>query len=259
MWKTRIACALLLAGTPLFAQRGGRGGGAGGGGRGQDAAVREGAGLYGANCSNCHGPRGDLVSDVDLGHNKFRRATTDDELIGIITTGIPGTAMPPANMPREQAALIVAYLRSLGTPGTSGNPAKGRELFASKGCQGCHRILGVGPRTGPDLSEIGSFRRAQELQQSILDPDADIQPENRTFTATLRDGTKITGHVINEDGFTIQVLDSRERLLSIDKANLRESSYSEHSPMPSYKDKLTPQELDDLVSYLISLKRMDAK
>lgn len=241
--------ALILVAAPLAAQRGG----------GQDPRVREGSNLYGANCSSCHGPKGDLIAGVDLGHNKFRRASTDDDLIRIITTGIPGTGMPPANMPREQAALIVTYLRSLGPTSGSGDAAHGKELFASKGCQGCHRVLGVGPRTGPDLSEIGSFRRANELQQSILDPDAEIQPENRAFTATLRDGTKISGHVINEDGFTVQILDSHEKLRSIAKADLREYAYSDHSTMPSYKDKLTPEELNDLVAYLLSLKRMDSK
>lgn len=244
MLIARIGCGFAIAAAVLMAQ---------------DAGVRQGSRLYGANCSNCHGPQGDLVAGVDLGHGKFRRATTDDDLIRIITTGIPGTAMPPANMPREQAALIVAYLRSLAPAAGAGDPTRGKELFASKGCQGCHRVLGVGPRTGPDLSEIGSVRRAPNLRESILDPDAEIQPENRTFSATLKDGTKITGHVIDEDGFAFQVLDSREKLVSIDKANVREFAFGDHSPMPSYKDKLTPEELNDLVSYLISLKRMDSK
>lgn len=243
----RVGCALLAAGA-LMAQRSG---------------VDEGGRLFRANCSNCHGLNGDSIAGVDLGHGKFRRAATDDDLIQIITKGIPGTAMPPANLAPLQAASIVAYLRSLAAPAAGsangGDPARGKELFAAKGCAGCHRILGTGSRVGPDLSEIGSFRRAPELQQSILDPDADVQPDNRTFKAVTRDGASITGRVINEDAFTLQVLDSRERLLSLNKADLREYSFAKGSAMPSYKDKLTTQELADLVSYLASLKRMDSK
>src|SRR5271165_2231613 len=86
----------------------------------QNAADADaGARLYRANCSNCHGLSGDLIAGVDLGHNKFRRASTDDDLVRIITTGIPGTGMPPANIARPQALSIVAYLRSLGSPAVS--------------------------------------------------------------------------------------------------------------------------------------------
>jgi putative heme-binding domain-containing protein len=171
--------------------------------------------------------------------------------------------MPAAPIPPAQAQNIVAYLRSLGAPAAassgSGNAAAGQALFASKGCVGCHRVLGTGSRVGPDLSEIGSFRKAPELERSILDPDADIEPDNRTFHATTRDGATITGRVINEDGFGFQVLDNKEHLISLDKSSLREYSFAKTSGMPSFKGKLSQQELADLVSYLTTLKRMDSK
>ncbi|HWE51684.1 MAG TPA: c-type cytochrome [Bryobacteraceae bacterium] len=234
----------------MLAQRGGGGDPVAAGGR-----------LYRATCANCHGLDGASIVGVDLGHNKFKRASTDDDLVGIIINGIPGTGMPPNTIPRPQALTIVAYLRSLGAPSIAagGDVSRGHALFAGKGCAGCHRVLGTGSRTGPDLSEIGSFRKAAELQQSILEPDADIQPDNRTFKAVTRDGKNITGRVINEDGFTLQVLDSHEHLLSLEKSGLKEYSYSDKSGMPSYKGRLSDQELADLVTYLSSLKRMDSK
>ena len=50
-----------------------------------------------------------------------------------------------------------------------------------------------------------------------------------------------------------------EEYQAIWEANLRESAFVEKSPMPSYKDKLTHQELSDLVSYLVSLKGVEIR
>lgn len=226
---------------------------------GQDAEA--GAQLFNANCSNCHGVDGATVPGVDLGRNKFKTASTDEDLIRIVTKGVPGTGMPPANLPREQASNIVAYIRSLVPPTAfnGGDAIRGHDLFASKGCTNCHRVLGAGSRIAPDLSEIGSMRKPKDLEQSILDPDAEIKPNNRTFKAVMRDGTAITGRVINRDTFTFQVIDSKERLLMLDKADLREFSFSDKSAMPSFKGTLAPAEVADLVTYLMSLKRMDSK
>ena len=226
---------------------------------GQD--VEAGTQLFFANCSNCHGVDGATIPGVDLGHNKFKTAVTDEDLIRIVMNGVPGTGMPPGNLSRELASNIVAYLRSLVVPTVfnGGDAERGHHLFASKGCTNCHRVLGTGSRTAPDLSEIGSMRKPKELEQSILDPDAEIKPNNRTFNAVTRDGTAIAGRVINRDSFTFQVIDSKGRLLMLEKAELREFSFSDKSAMPSFKGTLEPAEVADLVTYLMSLKRMDSK
>src|ERR1700723_3330336 len=75
--------------------------------------IEDGGRLYRANCSICHGAQGDEVAGIDLGHGRFRHATSDDDIAAIIRTGIPGTAMPPNNFSDFQSLTIVAYLRSL--------------------------------------------------------------------------------------------------------------------------------------------------
>jgi putative heme-binding domain-containing protein len=224
------------------------------------ADIETGGRLYRANCTVCHGPDGDFVAGVDLGRNKFRRASSDEEIEQIILKGIPGTGMPSHSTLQEtQAENIVAYLRSLATAGRSnlppGDAAKGKAIYESKGnCASCHRIRGAGSRMGPDLTDIGSLRRVAELEQSLVDPNAEILPENRFVKLVTKDGTEITGRLLNVDTLTLQILDSQEKLRFFTKSNLREYSVIKNSPMPSYKGKLTTQELADLVSYLVSLK-----
>lgn len=223
------------------------------------ASIADGGRLFRANCVVCHGPEGDMVQGVDLGHGKFRRASSDEGLIKIIQNGIPGTAMPPHTMTDFQAGTIVAYLRSMAAVGRAraakGDAARGKVLFETRGgCVNCHRVDGHGSRMGPDLSEIGALRRAVELEQSILDPNREILPQNRYYRVTTRDGQTITGRLLNQDSFTIQLLDSKERLVSLERSELKDGAFLKESPMPSYKGKLSADELDDLVAYLVSLK-----
>lgn len=218
---------------------------------------------YANNCTRCHGPDGDNVAAADIGHGKFRRATTDDEIVRIIRTGIPNTTMAAMNNISEpNAQAIVAYLRSMATTAAAvaalppGNSARGKAIFEAKGtCASCHRIGDNGSRAGPDLTQIGAQRRSVELHRSLLEPDSEIVPANRFFKIVAKDGTTLTGRLLNQDSFTIQLLDSKdEKLKSFPKANLKEFAFIDKSTMPSYKDKLSNQELADLISYLASLK-----
>jgi cytochrome c oxidase cbb3-type subunit III len=213
--------------------------------------------LYLENCAECHGPEGDAVPDVDLGHGRFRRATTDPELVGIVLRGIPNTAMPPSNFTEAQASAIVGFLRAKArrAAASAGNASNGRAIFNGKGnCSSCHRVDGVGARLGPDLSEIGRLRHSTDLERAILDPDSMIVPSNRFVRLVTRDGTAINGRLLNQDIFTVQLIDSKEQLRSLPRADLRQFTFVDKSPMPSYRDKLSAQELTDLVSYLVSLQ-----
>jgi putative heme-binding domain-containing protein len=136
----------------------------------------------------------------------------------------------------------------------NGDPAKGKLIFEGKGtCTSCHRIQGNGSHFGPDLSEVGA-RTPEQLQASILDPDAEIAPANRICRVVSKNGTTTVGRLLNEDTFSLQMIDKTERLLSFQKADLREFTFETKSPMPSFKDKLTAQELADVVAYLGTFK-----
>jgi putative heme-binding domain-containing protein len=221
--------------------------------------VESGARFYRTTCSGCHGPDGNLVPGVDLGHNKFKRASTDQELIQTIRTGIAGTAMPPGNFTTEQAASIVAYLRSLAADAAKntappGDAGRGKVVFEGKGaCTSCHRARGVGSRVAPDLSDIGSLRRSAEIEKSILDPDAEVTEDHQSVRAVMKDGTMVTGRLLNWDTFTVELIDSKEQLRALQRSSLKEFAILKNSTMPGYKGKLSPQELSDVVAYLASL------
>jgi putative heme-binding domain-containing protein len=195
---------------------------------------------------------------VDLKSGRFRNAVTDQDLVRVITNGIPGTGMLAFRFDPAEVAGVIAYLRNMnGFDRASmppGDAARGRSLFDGKGrCRECHRVAGQGPRSAPDLSDIGSVRSAGSLLRSLTDPTSQMMPINRPVRAVTRDGTVINGRRLNEDTYTVQVIDERERLLSLTKSDLREFTILTTSPMPAYRT-LADNELADLVAYLLSLK-----
>lgn len=223
------------------------------------ADIAYGARLYDAQCTTCHGATGDGVGGVNLRSGRFRNAVTDQDLVRVVTTGIPGTAMQAFKLDAAEISGIVAYLRNMNTFDRGsvkvGDANRGRALFeGSGGCNRCHRVGAVGPRAAPDLTDVGSLRSAGSLERSLLDPTSQMMPINRPIRIVLRDGTVIQGRRLNEDTYTVQLIDDKERLLSLVKADLREYTIATVSPMPSYKDTLNADERSDVVAYLLSLK-----
>jgi len=222
------------------------------------ADVEAGFNLYNANCITCHGANGDSIPGVNLRTNQFRRAVTDADLNRLIQTGIPGTAMPPGRYTTADLAGLVAYIRSMrdfAAAPPRGDALRGQTIFEEKGnCTSCHRVNGKGSRVAPDLSDIGAIRSPDALQRSLIDPTGSMLPLNRYVRAVTRDGKTITGRRLNEDTYTVQLIDTEERLVSLIKSELREYTVLKTSAMPSYKEKLTSADLDDLVAYLRTLK-----
>jgi putative heme-binding domain-containing protein len=225
----------------------------------EQADIEYGAQLYSGHCVVCHGERGDAMPGANLGSGRFRHAETDRDLTNVIRNGVPGTAMAPSAYTESELGALVAYLRNSSSVSLSsvkvGDPARGRALFAGKGnCGSCHRVGNEGPRAAPDLTSIGAIRTAATLERSLLDPNAALLPANRPVRAVLRDGTVVTGRRLNEDTFTVQLIDSNERLVSLDRAAIREYTVSSEAAMPSYANVFSDDERADLVAYLLSLK-----
>jgi putative heme-binding domain-containing protein len=254
MWRTLLLLVLAHGFTPgsLVAQH-----------SYTPADVEDGGRIFRTNCTNCHGPNGDAIPTIDLGRGRFRQQYSDTDLVRIIRNGIPGTPMPANNFDEFRATTVVAYLRSMAAdesrPGALvGDANRGKALFAGKGeCFTCHRVKGTGSRSGPDLTEIGAMRRGSELERAMTDPDAEVLAGNRIFRTVTKEGVEVTGLLFNQDAFSVQLLDAKDRLRYLPKSDLREMGFVAKSPMPSYREKFSPQELADVVSYLSNLKGLD--
>jgi cytochrome c oxidase cbb3-type subunit 3 len=231
----------------------------------EDIAV--GKKLYAAHCSACHGPKG----EGGRGSRLTAVARALESLVSVIQKGIPGTEMPPAPLTDREIRDVAAFVRGLqrdsALQGAAGR-SRGEEIYRKSGCATCHAIGAEGGLLGPDLSSIGRRRVPDYLRRALLDPEADLPdtfaqyrwyiviPDNfLQVRVTTADGRQITGARINEDPFSIQVRDASGRVYSFWKEELKELHRDwGKSPMPSYKDKLAPAEIDDLVSYLSSLR-----
>jgi putative heme-binding domain-containing protein len=177
----------------------------------------------------------------------------------VITTGIQGTGMQAFKFDPSEMTGIVAYIRNMNSfdrgSVKAGDAERGGALVEGKGgCGRCHRVGARGSRIAPDLSDIGAVRSAGSLLRSLTDPTSQMMPINRPVRAVTADGKVINGRRLNEDTYSVQLIDDREQLVSLVKADLREYTILTTSPMPSYRDRLTQDEISDVVAYLLSLK-----
>jgi putative heme-binding domain-containing protein len=219
-----------------------------------DDRARGGA-FYRSQCASCHGIDGKGgASGPSLATGNFRHASNDEGLFRVITKGVAGTSMPGFSMNGREIWQIVAFIRSMNVARTggaiAGNAQAGAQLFADNRCLNCHWFNGAGAPRGLDLSTIGTRLNAAELLTALTDPSAEVAPEYWQWRATTNAGQALRGSRLNEDTFSLQILDHTGKLRSVAKADLKEQTLERRSAMPSFKDKLSAQQLNDLVAFL---------
>ena len=242
---------------------------------GDAKAAKVGESQFRANCAFCHGlgARGG-GRGPDLTRAQKRHGNSDADLYRTINEGVPGTAMPPngatqqgVGMTEEEIWQVITYIRSVEkkTDATTvGNASHGKELFqGTAGCSTCHMIQGKGGRIGPDLSTTGSARSTEYLVESVRYPSKrlaqgiseamkEFSQEYETVTVVTAEGTKFMGVVLNEDHFTLQMMDTRENLHLFEKDKLKSFQKTRESLMPAYDQKmLSEKDLQDVVAYLL--------
>ncbi|HZV89277.1 MAG TPA: c-type cytochrome [Candidatus Binatus sp.] len=230
-----------------------------------------------SNCAFCHGlgARGG-GRGPDLTRAQKRHGNSDADLFRTINEGVPGTAMPPNGATQQGVGMtdteiwqVIAYIRSVQVKAPAqplGDAAHGKTLFfGTAACSTCHMIEGKGGRLGPDLTTTGSARATDYLVDSVRNPSRrlaqgiseamkEFSQEYETVKVETADGQKFTGVVLNEDHFTLQMLDLREQIHLFEKDKLRSYEKSRESLMPAYDQKLlSDKDLQDILAFLLSV------
>ena len=244
---------------------------------GDPKAAKAGEYEFRINCALCHGlgARGG-GRGPDLTRPQKPHGRTDADLFRTISEGIPGTAMPAngtngqgVGMTDEEIWQIITYIRSIEVKAPAkplGDAARGKTLFyGDANCSLCHMVRGNGGRVGPDLSGVGGTRTVEALTESVRTPSQklawglteatkEFAQEYETVTVVLPDGKEVRGVTLNEDQFTLQMMDSSEEIYLLEKGQLRSIQKSRESLMPAYdKTTLSDQDLNDLLAYLVSV------
>jgi cytochrome c oxidase cbb3-type subunit III len=230
-----------------------------------------------SNCAFCHGlgARGG-GRGPDLTRAQKRHGNSDTDLFRTINEGVPGTAMPPNGATQQGVGMteteiwqVIAYIRSVQVKAPAqplGDAAHGKALFfGDAACYTCHMIEGKGGRLGPDLTTTGSARATEYLIDSVRNPSRrltqgiseamkEFSQEYETVKVETADGQKFVGVVLNEDHFTLQMMDLREQLHLFEKDKLRSYEKSRESLMPAYDQKLlSDKDLQDILAFLLSV------
>jgi len=223
-------------------------------------AIEAGSVVYFQQCALCHGQQGALVDGINLSIGVFRSVQSDTDLRQVISEGAGEGRMPAFSLRAEELNSVIAFIRAgfdpEGVVVRIGDPIRGKTLFEGEGqCADCHRVRGVGPRTAPDLSNIGAIRTPASLQRNILDPATALLPINRPVRLVTRFEETIVGRRLNEDTYTVQLIDSEERLRSLKKADLVSYEISdEPSKQPTT---LSSDQVADVIGYLLTLRGLE--
>ena len=228
------------------------------------AAAEAGKYHFRINCALCHGlgARGG-GRGPDLTRANKKHGNSDAEMFRTIHDGVPGTDMPAAlgsigvEMKDQEIWQVITYLRSIEvkTPPPTGDAARGQALFyGSAACSKCHMVQGKGGRLGPDLTTVGASRSLESIIQSIREPSKELVPGYETATVVTADGKDAKGIVMNEDRFSVQMMDTSERILLLDRGKLRSFQKSPVSLMPAYNTSaVNEKDLQDILAYLLTI------
>ena len=134
--------------------------------------------------------------------------------------------------------------------------ANGKQIFEVASCVSCHKLNGVGVQFGPNLAELDGKMTRSEILRSLVEPSHKIDDKYATNVFALKSGKVVSGMILEETANTIKVIENplaKVDLLVINKSEVEDRSRSATSIMPKgLLDKLTREEILDLVAYLVA-------
>ena len=194
-------------------------------------------------------PRSDLSADIvrQLGNLKQPELTARLEKVW-------GKSRASGADKLKEMAHYKALVLSPGA--RAADPSRGHAVF-SRTCQQCHILFGEGGKVGPELT--GSNRADLDyLLENVVDPNAIIPNDYRTWTLETKDDRVITGILRTQDDKSVTLVTPNE-VITTPRSEIRKLDQSDYSMMPEgLLTALNNDEIRDLVSYLRSPVQMAA-
>ncbi len=133
---------------------------------------------------------------------------------------------------------------------TGGDANRGREVFV-RNCTACHRVgNGEGREFGPNLAGVAKRLKPIKIVQSIIEPNADLDPKYRQTLIVTTEGMPVAGLVVREDDQEVEIFDGKA-VRKIAKTDIEERVVQNQSSMPEgAAATMAPSEFVDLLEYL---------
>lgn len=250
-WKTLLSIGLILGLASALA------------GHAQSLPEGPGQSALQSACSTCHRitvvtarrlSRAGWENVVDNMVSRGAQATPEEQkdIVNYLTANFGVGAPAPESPASEEGSVPVQPQPAPALD--SSQIARAKELINSSGCLSCHRMDGKGSFAGPYLGDVGANHTAGQIRAALVFPSKELAPQNRSVRLLTHDGKTVVGKLLNQDGFSVQLIDASGHLLSFEKANLREFTIITTNSMPPYGNTIAPQNLSLLIKYLETLK-----
>jgi putative heme-binding domain-containing protein len=114
---------------------------------------------------------------------------------------------------------------------------------------------GTGGFLGADLSEYARGHSVDNVRAAITDPVRNTNWRKTDLEAVTTNGQSVSGIARNEDNFSVQLQTADGEFHFFQKSQLRSLQPLAEPIMPTdYASKLSREEIDHLVSYVIGLE-----
>jgi len=154
-------------------------------------------------------------------------------------------------LPHNESIAKVISQRLASFDRRKASPQRGRELF-TKHCAACHRVGNQGGMVGPQLDGIGA-RGSQRLLEDLLDTNRNVDKAFRTTVIITTDGKTLSGLERRREGKIVVLADALGKEFRVPLSKIEATRKTNLSVMPAnFRDTLTPQQLHDLLAWLLT-------